>query len=185
MKKSLLFTAFIIGSISLFAQKIKYPKSFVQKLVQTEIDLFEPVEGKYKSKKTKKNDYQKIDHLIYSKEEGIEIRYRIIPYQEDNPTTQVPHVEFMRVISSIAPNEDDTPVTVHTIPESDLRKQFNADWGSIAYFQPKPQFAAYKHCRLVSLYGDQRGTIHIFFLFDEPSAILDDRLYAMRFQTKL
>lgn len=185
MKKSLLLAFLSITSLILYAQKIKYPKDFLQKLTVTEIDLFEPVEGKYKSKKPKKNNYQSIDHLIYSKEEGIEIRYRIIPYQEENPTTQIPHVEFMRVISSIAPNEEDTPVTVHTIPSTDLRKQFNADWGSIAYFQPKPQFAAYKHCRFVSLFGDKRGTIHIFFLFDEPSAILDDRLYSMRFQTKL
>jgi len=169
----------------LFGQKIKYTKTMLHKMEQTEIDIFEPTEGKYTSKRPRRNDYQKIDHQVYSKEDKLEIRYTIIPYEKNNPATQIPHVEFMRVISSIAPNEDDTPVTVHTMPSLELSKQFNADWGSIAYFKPKPSFANYKHCRFLSIYGDKRGTIHIFFLFDEPSPILDSRIYAMRFKKSL
>ncbi len=185
MKRIIIVVVSLLSITYLFGQKIKYTKSMLHKMEQSDVDIFEPTEGKYASKRPKKNSYQKIDHQIYSKEDKLEIRYTIIPYEENNPATQIPHVEFMRVISSIAPNEDDTPVTVHTMPSIDLSKQFNADWGSIAYFKPKPNFADYKHCRFLSLYGDQRGTIHIFFLFDEPSPILDDRLYAMRFKRSL
>jgi len=177
---SLLFACFTVA-----AQKIKYSDDMLEKLAATEIDLFEPLEGKYKSRYSLKNDYQKIDHTIYSKKEKLEIRYTIIPYSENNPATQIPHVAFMNVISSIAPNEEDVTVTVHTIPEVELHNQFNADWGSVAYFQPKPKFSKAKHCRLLTLYGDKRGTIHIFYLFDEPDTALDNRFYGMRFKTGL
>ena len=184
--KKLIIVVFPLLSITyLFGQKIKYTKQILHKMEQAEIDIFEPAEGKYTSKRPRKNNYQKIDHQIYSKEDKLEIRYTIIPYDENNSSTQVPHVEFMRVISSIAPNEEDTPITVHTMPSIDLSKHFNADWGSIAYFKPKPSFADYKHCRFLSIYGDKRGTIHIFFLFNEPSPILDSRFYAMRFKKSI
>ncbi len=155
------------------------------KMEDIEIDIFEPLEGKYKSKRSTQNDYQQIDHTIYSKKEGLEIRYAILPARKTDPSTQVPHVEFMRVISSIAPNEEETPVTVHTIPKSILSKQFNADWGSIAYFKPKPSFSDQQHCRLLSLFSEDRGTIHIFYLFDEPSKHLDTRFYSVRFEQAL
>jgi len=185
MKKLILIALSLLSIPYLFGQKIKYSKSMLHKMEQTEIDIFEPTEGKYTSKRPQRNDYQKIDHQVYSKEDKIEIRYTIIPYEENNRKTQVPHIEFMRVISSIAPNEEDTPVTVHTMPPIDLSKHFNADWGSIAYFKPKPSFANYQHCRFLSLYGDKRGMIHVFFLFNEPSPILDDRIYAVRFKKSL
>jgi len=183
--KNLLIISLLLAYSTASAQKIKYSAAMLEKLAVTEIDLFEPTEGKYKSRRSVKNNYQKIDHAIYSKQEKLEIRYTIIPYSANNPATQVPHVAFMNVISSVAPNEEDVTVTVHTIPEADLHKQFNADWGSVAYFQPKPKFSSAKHCRLVTLYGDKRGTIHIFYLFDEPDIALDNRFYGMRFKTGL
>jgi len=184
MRNILVISLLLVYSMA-SAQKIKYSKTMLEKLTLTEIDLFEPVEGKYKSRRSLKNDYQRIDHTIYSKQEKLEIRYAILPYFEQDPSTQVPHVAFMRVISSVAPNEDDVTVTVHTIPQVELKKQFNADWGSVAYFKPKPRFSNAKHCRLLTLYGDKRGTIHIFYLFDKPDIALDNRYYGMRFKTGL
>ena len=186
MKKFLLFLL-CLSSLSLAAQKIKYSEKMLHKMKLIEIDIFEPVEGKYKSRRSFKNDYQQIDHTIFSKSEGMEIRYSILPAVESDPSTQVHHVEFMRVISSIAPNdeEEETPITVHTLPESTLKKEFNADWGSVAYFKPKPKFSSKQHCRLLSLFAAERGTIHIFFLFDEPSKDLDHRFYSARFMQAL
>lgn len=169
-----------LNSLFLHAQKIKYSKEMRQKMELIEIDIFEPLEGKYKSKRSLKNNYQSIDHTIYSKKEGLEIRYAILPTRRTDLSTQVPHVEFMRVISSIAPNEEDVPVSVHTIPEEHL-KNFNADWGCTAYFKPKPTFSDKKHCRFLSLFSEDKGTIHIFYLFDEPSKHLDNRFYSVRF----
>ncbi len=186
MKKLLLLLLFISYSLSIFAQKIKYSKAFLQKLTQTEIDIFTPTEGKYKSIRPSKNDYQPIDHVIFSKQEGIEIRYAVIPYEEDKLTTQVPHVDFMRVVTSTATNEDEEAlVSVHAIEDAELKAHFNADWGSMAYYQPKSRFSKYKHCRLLSLYTEGKGTVYVFFLFDEASRALDNRLHLLQFQTKL
>jgi len=185
-KIPLFFFLFISCSSYIFAQKIKYSKTFLQKLAQTEIDIFTPTEGKYKSTRPAKNDYQPIDHVIFSKQEGIEIRYAIIPFAEKDKTTQVPHVDFMRIVTSTATNEDEEAViSVHAIEDAELKKHFNADWGSMAYFQPKSRFSKYKHCRLLSLFTEGKGTVYVFFLFDEASRALDNRLYLLQFQTKI
>jgi len=181
MKKVLVIAGCLLWVGSLAAQKIKYSEEMLQKMELIEIDVFEPLEGKYKSRRSKQMDYQKIDHTIISKKEGLEIRYAILPARHSDPSTQVPHVEFMRVVSNIAPNDEDNTVTIHTIPTPTLSKQFNADWGSIAYFKPKPSFSSAKHCRLLSLFSEDKGTIHVFYLFDEPSKHLDNRFYSVRF----
>ena len=170
-----------------FAQKkIKYSKTFLKKLEQIQIDIFTPTEGKYKSTRPTKNDYQAIDHVIFSKKEAIEIRYAIIPFEANKPTTQIPHVDFMRVVMSTATNEDEEAlVSVHALEDQDLKANFNADWGSMAYFQPKTRFSKYKHCRLLSLYSEGLGMVYVFFLFDEPSRSLDNRLHSLRFKTKI
>ncbi len=170
-----------------FAQKkIKYSKAFLKKLEQIQIDIFTPTEGKYKSTRPTKNDYQAIDHVIFSKKEAIEIRYAIIPFEANKPTTQIPHVDFMRVVMSTATNEDEEAlVSVHALEDQDLKANFNADWGSMAYFQPKTRFSKYKHCRLLSLYSEGLGMVYVFFLFDEPSRSLDNRLHSLRFKTKI
>lgn len=186
MKKLLLILLLVSCSLTIFAQKIKYSKNFLQKLEQTEIDIFTPTEGKYKSTRPARNDYQPIDHVIFSKQEGIEIRYAIIPFEEKNRATQVPHVDFMRVVTSTATNEDEEAVvSVHAIEDSELKTHFNADWGSMAYYQPKTRFSKYKHCRLLSLYTEGKGMVYVFFLFDEASRALDNRLHSLQFQTRI
>ena len=170
-----------------YAQKIKYTKSFLQKVEKTGIDIFTPVEGKYKSKRPTKNDYLSIDHIIYSKKENLEIRYAIFPFEEKNLITQIPHIDFMRVLTTTATNETDNAtatISVHSMEEEDLKEKFHADWGSIAYFQPKTKFAGYKHCRLLGLYQEGKGMIYVFFLFDEPSRFLDNRLHSLSFKSE-
>lgn len=182
----LLFLFFGSSTLLLAQKKIKYAKSFLEKVERTQIDIFTPVEGKYKSTRPPKNDYQFIDHAIFSKQEGIEIRYAIIPFEEDKETTQIPHVDFMRVVTSTATNDDEAAVvSVHAVEEQVLKEHFNADWGSMAYYQPKTRFSKYKHCRLLSLYTDGLGLVHVFFLFDEPSRFLDNRLHSLSFRTKI
>lgn len=186
MKKLSLSLLFLSCSLFIFAQKIKYTKTFLQKLAQTEIDIFTPTEGKYKSTRPSKNDYQPIDHVIFSKQEGIEIRYAIIPFDEKDRSTQVPHIDFMRVVTTTATNEDEAAVvSIHAMEEADLKEHFNADWGSMAYYQPKSRFSTYKHCRLLSLFTEGKGTVYVFFLFDEASRALDNRLHLLQFQTKI
>lgn len=178
---------FSLLSTTFYGQKIKQSKSFLQKLEQTQLDIFTPVEGKYKSVRPTKNPYQNADHIVLSKKEDLEIRYAIIPFSESDQQTQMPRVDFMRVVSSTATNDDreDAVVSIHQVEETDLKENYNADWGNIAYFQPKSRFSDRKHCRLLTLYSEGRGIVHVFFLFDEPSQFLDNRLHALRFETKI
>jgi hypothetical protein len=186
MKKILLLLIFASLYSYSIAQKIKYSKDFIKKLEQTQIDLFTPTEGKYKSRRPSKNDYQKIDHQIFSKKENLEIRYAILPFDEKDQRTQVPHIDFMRVVTSTATNENEEAlISVHQIGETELKEHFNANWGNIAYFQPKIRFSDRKHCRLLGLYAEGKGMVYVFFLFDEPSQYLDNRLQALRFKTKI
>ncbi len=176
----------ILFSTNIYGQKIKYSKKFLKKLKAVQIDLFEPTEGKYKSLRVIKNDYQPYDHSIASKQENLEIRYTIIPFTAGDLSTQIPNVDFMRVVSSTATNEkEDAVISLHQIEEEDLKADFDADWGSFAFFQPKAKFSTRKHCRLLGLYKEERGMIYVFFLFDEPNKFLDNRLYALRFMTKI
>ena len=187
MKKTAPFIIFLLVALPSFAQKIKYTDAFVQKLEQVQLDLYTPTEGKYKSKRPPKNDYQAIDHLIFSKKEQLEIRYTIIPFSILDKRTQIPNIDFMRVVSSVATNDDreDAIISLHNLEEADLREHFNADWGSIAYFQPKAKFSSWKYCRMLGLYAEGRGMVYVFFLYDEPSVHLDNRLQALRFNVKL
>jgi len=184
-KLVILLILYCIAS-SLPAQKIKYNKSFLKKLEQVQIDLYTPVEGKYKSLRPSRNDYQPIDHIIFSKQEDLEIRYAIIPFNEKDKSTQVPNIDFMRVVTSCATNrQEDAVISMHGLDEDDLIEHFNADWGNIAYFQPKVRFSNRKHCRLLGLYKEGRGMVYVFFLFDEADRMLDNRLQALRFNTKI
>ena len=93
----------------------------------------------------------------------------------------------MRVLTTTATNETDNAtatISVHSMEEEDLKEKFHADWGSIAYFQPKTKFAGYKHCRLLGLYQEGKGMIYVFFLFDEPSRFLDNRLHSLSFKSE-
>ncbi|MEM6317027.1 MAG: hypothetical protein AAF960_05115 [Bacteroidota bacterium] len=186
MKKSFSFLLFCLLTTTLLAQKIKYTDSFLEKLEQTQIDVFTPVEGKYKSVRPLKNDFQPIDHAIVSKREKIVIRYSVIPYDSDKPATQLPHVDFMRLVTSVASNDEDAGVvSVHALDNPQLKTYFNADWGSMAYFKPKYRFSEAQHCRLLALFKEGQGTVYVFFLFDEPSPALDNRLRALQFRTNL
>mgnify|MGYP000613279374 CR=1 FL=1 len=115
-----------------------------------------------------------------------EIRYAIIPFETHKETTKIPHVDFMRVVTSTATNDDENAVvSVHAVEEQVLKEHFNADWGSMAYYQPKSRFSTYKHGRLLSLFTEGTGTVDVFFLFDEASRALDNRLHLLQFQTKI
>ena len=182
-----LYFLLLLFSTNVFGQKIKYSEAFAKKLASVQVDIFEPTEGKYKGQRVQENDIQPYGHAIASKQENIEIRYAILPFEAGDIRTQIPNIDFMRVVSSTATNEEreDAVISLHQIEADELKQKFNADWGSFAFFQPKTKFSDKKHCRLLGLYKENRGMIYVFFLFDEPTKFLDDRLYALRFMTKI
>ena len=66
--------------------------------------------------------------------------------------------------------------------KSNSSEDFNADWGKVFFFTPKPGFTRKSHCRLLALHKEGKGTAYIFFLFEEPDEVLDHRFLALRFR---
>lgn len=162
--------------------QINYTDNFLHLLENARIDFYEPVEGNYKSFKLRKDVFQPGDFAMRSRREQIEIRYQIAPYSEHNPIFQALHVECMRQIIHLAANDEESVITVLSIDDEELSRDFNADWGKIFFFQPKDQFSTSKHCKMLALYAEGKGIVLVYFLFDKPSQELDNRYLALRFK---
>ncbi len=174
--------AFSFWPSDLGAQKISYPSQFQQLLTQAGLEFFEPLEAGYRDIEPLKNDFQHCQFAIRSRKEGLQIRYFILPWNDDDPTTTNPHLVTFRAITSIAINEDEAVISAIQPTKETLLKDFNADWGMIYFFQPKPGFSDKPSCRMVALCKEGQGTAFIFYLFDDPAnEALDTRYLALRF----
>ncbi len=163
--------------------QVECPADFKRLLQGAQIDFFEPVEGAYKGIALPRHHFQPCDFAIRSRKEQLEIRYLIVPFQNEasNPVAQAPHVHCMRLVSHLASNDEQAVITILSIDEAELRETFNADWGKLFFFQPKPGFSERSHCKLLALHAEGKGTALVFFLFDQPSKELDNRHVALRF----
>jgi hypothetical protein len=146
------------------------------------LELFEPLEAGYKSLNPEPNPFQDYDFAIRSSKEKMEIRYVIMPWVEDSLTSELPNVLTFRTVTNVASNTENLLISAIKPPDEQLLKDFNADWGMIYFFVPKPRFANWPYCRMLSLYKKEKGTVLIFFLFDDPgNQALDYRYLALRF----
>jgi len=164
------------------AQKISYPAPFQELLDQAGLEFFEPLDAGYKDIEPLENDYQNCQFAIRSKKEGLQIRYFILPWNEADPATTNPHVATFRALTSIASNADEAVISAIRPTKEKLREDFNADWGMVYFFQPKPAFSPLPNCRMVAVCKEGQGTAFIFYLFDDPAnEALDMRFLALRF----
>jgi hypothetical protein len=174
--------AFFLLASNLQAQKIDYPPQFQQLLAQAGLEFFEPLEAGYRDIEPLKNEFQNCQFAIRSRKEGLQIRYFILPWNDGDPTTTNPHLVAFRAITSIAVNEDEAVISAIQPTKETLLKDFNADWGMIYFFKPKPGFSELPNCRMVALCKEGQGTAFIFYLFDDPAnEALDTRYLALRF----
>jgi len=95
---------------------VVYTKSFTRKLAYHQIDFFQPVERWIHITNIKSDDYMNYDAVLRD-EKGLEIRLNI---QEANKThSQHPHIELMRIISTISTNNQEAQIKI---------SQMNQDW---------------------------------------------------------
>lgn len=178
-----LLSAFLF-SISIFplcAQSDIFTADFFALQERTGAEIFLPVESDFKPTKVLEQPYQKYQAAIRSRKEKLEIRYALTPFQEDNPLTSAPQVQMMRTVMSVGSNDEEAVVAYHKISEADL-KFFNADAGKTAFFRPKTGFSSLPFCKLVTLYKEGKGTVSVFYLFDDAdNPAVDDRYYGLRF----
>ena len=114
--------------------------------------------------------------------EGIEVRFFLQPdilEEEEIP----PQLESRRLALHLCSNDENAVITARPLDEVELGALFGADWGQVHLFPPKQAFGnGLPYCQMASIYKKGRGMIHIFTLFAEPSAIVENRLYLARFQ---
>ncbi len=165
---------------SLVAQ-VKFPEAFKEKIKSVGIDIFKPVESNYK-RFTFFSDFQHFDFAMQSRKEKLEIRYVIEPLEIDNPINSIPNVRSMGLATHLASNEENSMVSVHSLEGAATSEQFNADWGKTFLFKPKALVSQKKYCRMLSLYKEGRGIVHVLFLFDKPTEALESRFYGLRFE---
>ncbi|MCB0519651.1 MAG: hypothetical protein H6577_08355 [Lewinellaceae bacterium] len=166
-----------------FSQKIDLPETFKELLNKAGIEFFEPLEAGYKDIEPWPNPYQPCNFAIRSRKEDLQIRYLIEPWKDGDPLSTNPHVAIFRTLTNLATNADDALVSAIQPTGENLRRDFNADWGMVYFFQPKKGFSDKPFCRMVALYKEGKGMAYIFYLFDDPgNEALDIRYLALRFQ---
>lgn len=173
---------FLAPAFELHAQKIQYPPDFQQLLTLAGLEFFEPVEAGYRDIQLPENEFQPCQFALRSGKEDLQIRYFIQPWDDLDPRTTNPHVTAFRAVTSIAANAEETVISAIRPARETLLNDFNADWGMIYFFQPKPGFSDLPNCRMIALCKEGKGTAFIFYLFDDPAnEALDTRYLALRF----
>ncbi|MEM9886251.1 MAG: hypothetical protein AAF849_10185 [Bacteroidota bacterium] len=177
----ILISVIYLSNCPAIGQKIDYPADFLNKLDQLSLAFIEPLESDYKDVMVLKNEVQSYDFAIKSRKEKIEIRYIVQP-SGDDLLANMPNIQFTRLLTQLASNhETASPMAIHDIARKELEEFFHADWGRLAFFQPKGDFAHWRHAKLLSLFKAEKGMTHILFLFQKPSVDLDNRFYAVQF----
>ena len=182
MKKLFPLFYFIFITTFLFSQKIEYPPLFYNLLEKVEAEYFEPVDAGYRDYEPHKNKYLNSHFAIRSNKEKMDIRYFIIPWNDDNPNASNPNIRTFTTLTNVATNSDDAIISAIQPTKESLLKEFNADWGMTYFFQPKDIFSDREHCRMIALCKEGKGTVFIFYLFDDVNnEALDTRYLAFRF----
>jgi hypothetical protein len=178
----LLLTSLLLLPPAVSAQKIDIPSDFNQLLEDVDAYLILPVEdGGYKDIRPFTNRWMNYDFSIRSRKEKLEIRYKVVPYEENDLRFHAPHVLAMQAIMQVATNDEEAVVSALPISERSLKEDYFADWGRLFTFVPKLEFSQKSTCQMVSLYREGKGMVILFFLFDRAPAQLDYRRLAISF----
>lgn len=170
-------------STTLLYGQAELPRLFQEKLQDMQIDIAIPVENTFKRKRSRKQDFFQADYVLRAKRSKVEIHYSLIP--TENAENLVPQVSYTITLANLARNEEDqADIAVHQMEAVALEEQFNADWGSIAYFHPKPQIGRYQHGKLLALFKAGQGMVYVLFLFDQGNEeTIESLSQAVRFTT--
>jgi hypothetical protein len=156
-----------LSVFSLFGQPADAPAAFTDKLEQLQVELYQVLDSDFKPAATTAQDFQPCDFAWHSRKDKLEIRYLALPWKEGDPASQYPHILAARTAAHVATNAEGAPMTLLSLGSEEL-DAFGADWGVAYFFMPKSLFAAQRHCELLVLHKEARGTILVFFLFDDP-----------------
>ena len=167
------------GMLTGLAAQPKLPADVAGMLTACRAELLFPLDGGYKSRLVEDNPYFHYQYELYSRQEKMDIRFL---FQPDPSPDIIPHLESRRLMMNICSNDDKAAITARDLTTQELTELFNADWGKVYLFPPKAGFgnqAAF--CQMLTLFKEGRGFIHIIYLFNKPSPLVENRLYLVRF----
>ena len=175
---TLLFPLLSYGQLPQQGSSLDGISSLLESL-QAEI-LF-PLDGGYsKLPQSSENDFFPCHYRLFSRSEGMEIRFF---FQPDSLGKIPPQIESRRLALHLCSNDEQAVITARSLSELELETLFGADWGKVHLFPPKFAFGnGAPYCQMLSIYKTGRGMIHLFFLFAKPSPVVENRLYLARFQ---
>ncbi len=170
---------FVLIGFQVNAQ-VALPKEMSKKMERMGLNIAVPAEKTFKHKRIRLNDYMIADYIIRLRKKKVEIQYKFIP--ETAASFVPPHVQYFNLLNSLASNDPETSlIAVHNITQYALSSNYHADWGSIAYFEPKISFSSYRYAKLVSLYKSGKGMVYMLFLFNKPEADNDLNYFEAKF----
>lgn len=151
-------------------------------LERASLELFEPLDAGYRIIEPFENSHLNCQFAIYSRREDLEIRFFILPWDETDPNATAPHVTTFRALTAIASNADDAVISAIKLEEEKLAAAFNADWGMAYFFKPKSDFSMASNCKMLAISKTGKGTVFVFYLFEEAgNTSLDTREVLLRF----
>ncbi|MCB9283143.1 MAG: hypothetical protein H6563_03640 [Lewinellaceae bacterium] len=171
----------LLGRVVSYSQPAALPPAFQLKLEAMQLEIFRPLDSDYQPVAPQPGDFQEYDYIIRSRSEKMEIRYLAIPYREDQWDSQYPHILATRMVTHVATNAEDAPISLLSLGTTEL-DAFHADWGVVYFFTPKDQVSERRTGELLVLHKEQRGTILVFFFFDDPdNPAIDRRFQSVQF----
>ncbi|GJM36010.1 MAG: hypothetical protein DHS20C18_50110 [Saprospiraceae bacterium] len=168
------------GGVALEAQN-DLPTDFQSRLDQAGLSFIYPADAGYKQRKNGDSPYLDSHYTIRSRKEKMEIRYHVLPYDEHDPTADLPHIKASRLLIHLASNDATKLLTGHNLSSQSLKEDYQADWGKVFYFQPKASFSTYQHCQMLALFREGKGMAYVFFLFNQPQPTIEYRMQALEF----
>lgn len=178
--KHILCLLIMFGSLSLARTQPTQPLVISTLLEHLNGEILQPLDGDYRPVRIFDNPIQTYHWAIGSTREQLEIRFLVIP-DEGQRVMDYPHLEASRIAMQVCSNEPDAAITARDLTEEERTNLFHADWGRIFMFPPNQRFGLYLHCKMITLFRENRGIMVIFQLFDEPSPAIDNRLHSFQF----
>jgi len=158
---------FILNNTVIFAQ-IQYTKSFTDKLNKANLLFYKPADTWFHLIPMEEDDFFEYDLVIESDDGDIEMRYMIHPWKERDED-EIPHILAMNVAMEAASNDEKHLLKISPIDNVELKNTYNADWGMIVNFKPKSSLSNKQYGRLLALFSENKGNVHVIYLFDPPA----------------
>lgn len=171
----------IFISINISIAQVKLTDRVVELIEMTGLDYYTPVESFYQSVPVIGNDYIDYDLGVAAKEVNLEIRYAFRPVTGQQ-SDMFPNITAMATASSVATNHEDEEMRVRVIDPETLSNTYNADWGAVIDLVPKIKFSEAQNCKMLAIYAEGKGSVYVFFLYDELSQFLKDQIRSLKFK---